>query len=123
MSKKILNFDRYLSESRRDTIAVTVLDREYVIPCAIPAIVPVMMARSEATSDAVMKTNMIFKAGDALFGESNINQMCKDGISADDLAHLVNMIFKTIQGEDPEEDLSQELDDESGYRRVKQEKK
>lgn len=123
MGNKTLNFDRCISEMKRETITVTVKDKEYVIPCAIPAIVPVMMARSEAALDSALKTNMIFRAGDAMFGKANIDQMCADGLIADDLARLIDMIFRMVQGNESEEDLSQELDDESGYRKVKQEKK
>ena len=89
---KILNFDNFMAEKKKETISVTVMGKEYVVPMEIPAIVPVMMARAENANDATANTRMVMRAADAMFGEANVNQMCADGLSAANLAMLVQQL-------------------------------
>ena len=53
---KILDFDKFISEKKKETITVTVLGKDYPVSMEIPAIVPVMMARAEASLDQQQST-------------------------------------------------------------------
>ena len=124
MSKKVLNFDKFISEKERDTVEVHVLGETIIIPAVIPAIVPVMMARAE--DDPASGTKMIMRAADILFGSKKIDELCAKGLTASDLADLVQRVFQTISGADSDEDdQSEELTDEDEYKPVseKNEKK
>lgn len=113
MSNKVLNFDKFMSEKKKERIAVTVFGKEYSVPCEIPAIVTVMMARAEFSMSERDNTVMVMKAADSLFGEESVNAMCADGLSTKDLAALVQQIFQKINtGDDDEENDEQELTDE-----------
>lgn len=109
---KVLNFDKFISEKKKETIAVTVMGREYTVSQEIPAIVPVMMGRAEGEDNQQLATKMVMKAADAMFGAKNVNQMCADGLGARDLATLVQRLFQMIQGTDTEEDDTEELSDD-----------
>ncbi len=109
---KVLNFDKFIQEKNHEKIKVTVLGREYEIKAEIPAIVPVMMARAENSNDNQLATKMVMRAADAMFGAAAVDEMCANGMSASNLADLVQRVFQTIQnGEDEDED-AQELSDE-----------
>ena len=114
---KVLNFDQFIQEKNHEMIKVTVLGKEYEIKSEIPAIVPVMMARAENADDAALATKMVMRAADSMFGSKNVDEMCDDGLSASDLANLVQMIFQKIQGNDEDEDV-QELSDEDSRKAV-----
>lgn len=109
---KVLNFDKFISEKKKETIAVTVMGKEYTVSQEIPAIVPVMMGRAEGEDNTQLATKMVMKAADAMFGEKNVNQMCADGLGAKDLAALVQRLFQMIQGTDTEDDDTEELSDD-----------
>lgn len=116
---KILNFDNFMSEKKKDTITVTVMGKEYVVPMEIPAIVPVMMARAESANDPSANTRMVMRAADAMFGESNVDQMCADGLGAANLAMLVQQLFKEINdGASEDDDETEELTDEDSRRQT-----
>ena len=115
--KKVLNFDKFISEKENETIEVTVYGRKYFIPAKIPAIVPVMMARAE--DDPAAGTRMVMKAADVLFGQKAVNQMCENGMSATELADLVQRVFVLINGDDSDEDEdSEEYSDEDSRKTV-----
>lgn len=109
---KVLNFDQFMSEKKQETIAVTVYGKEYVVPAQVPAIVPVMMARAERTKNPVDNTRMTMYAADALLGNDTVNELCDKGMSGQDLANLVTLIFQKINGPDDEEEEEEELTDE-----------
>lgn len=109
---KVLNFDQFMSEKKQETIQVTVFGKEYEVPAQIPAIVPIMMARAERTKNPVDNTKMIMFAADALFGNEAVNEICDKGMSTANLASLVTMLFKKINGSDDEDDEAEELTDE-----------
>lgn len=116
---KVLNFDNFMSEKKRETIAVTVMGKQYTVPMEIPAIVPVMMARAESANDPAANTRMVMRAADAMFGEKNVNQMCMDGLSAANLATLVQQLFKQInEGSSDDDDEVEELTDEDSRRQT-----
>jgi hypothetical protein len=116
---KILNFDNFMAEKKKETISVTVIGKEYVVPMEIPAIVPVMMARAENANDPTANTRMVMRAADAMFGEANVNQMCADGLSAANLAMLVQQLFKEInEGAADDDDEVEELTDDDSRRQT-----
>ena len=113
MAKKILNFDKFISEKTADTIELTIFGNTFEIPAVIPAIVPVMMARAE--DDPATGTKMIMRAADIMFGKDRVNDMCEKGMTAGELADLVQRVFLMINGND-EDDDSEELSDEDEYK-------
>lgn len=112
---KTLDFDKFLSEKNKETLDVTVFGKVYRVPLMIPAIVPVMMARSEENLDQNESTKMVYRAADALFGEDAVNEMCAKGMSGKDMAELVQSVFNIINGKEDEDDEAQELSDEDSH--------
>ena len=109
---KVLNFDQFMSEKKQETIKVTVFGKEYEVPAQVPAIVPVMMARAERTKNPVDNTRLTMYAADALLGNETVTELCMKGMSGQDLADLVTMLFHKINGPDEEEEEAEELTDE-----------
>lgn len=113
MSKnKVLNFDLFMQEKEKKTLDVTVYGDTYTVSMEIPAIVPVMMARAEESINGNDSTKAVMRAADALFGQENVDKMCRKGISATDLVNLVQKVFGMINGQDQSEDDSEELTDD-----------
>lgn len=113
MEHKILNFDQFMRERTNETMTVTVFGKNYEVPMKIPALVPVMMARAEFSLDAAASTQMIMRAADSMFGTEAIDEMCRNGMGAKELADLVQRIFTMISGTDADnEDEVQEVSDE-----------
>lgn len=115
---KILNFDLFISEKKKETITVTVYGKNYEVPMEIPAIVPVMMARAEAAMDATQSVKMVMGAADVLLGENVVDELCRKGMSSNDLAELVQHLFNMIRGVDGEDDEVEEIDDESSKKQT-----
>lgn len=112
---KLLNFDRFMAEKNRETIDILIYGETVTIRSAIPAVVPVTMARAEESGDNAERVRMVMRAADAMFGKENVDRWCARGISAEELGALVTKAFALVNGgEDEEEDDSVELDDESG---------
>lgn len=112
---KTLDFDKFLSEKNKETLDVTVFGKVYRVPLMIPAIVPVMMARSEENLDQNESTKMVYRAADALFGEDAVNEMCAKGMAGKDMAELVQSVFNIINGKEEDDDEAQELSDEDSH--------
>lgn len=106
---KVLNFDLFMQETEKREMDVTIFGDTYTIPMEIPAIVPIMMARAEESMNPSESTRMIMRAADAMFGVEAVNQMCRKGMTAKNMARLVERLFSEINGDDDEE---QELTDE-----------
>ena len=109
---KLLDFDKFITEHEKHTIDVKVYGDVYNVPCEIPAIVPIMMARAEETMSPQDSTRMIMRAADTLFGVEGVNQMCRKGMTAKELAALIEKLFREINGADEEDNEAQELTDE-----------
>lgn len=120
---KLLNFDQFIQEKEKHTMQVQVLGDTYTVPMEIPAIVPVMMARAEESLDTQLSTKMVMRAADSLFGVENVNKMCQKGMSAANLAALIEKVFAEITSGDDEDEDAQELDDESGKVQTKKKSK
>lgn len=117
---KTLNFDLFMQEKNAEVLDVIIYGKTYHVPMAIPAIVPIMMARAEELSDND-STRMIMRAADAMLGRDNVDEICAKGMTAKDLAGLIQRLFTMINGSG--DDDEQELDDESGKRQVSSRKK
>lgn len=107
---KILNFDQFIAEKKKETITVTIFGKEYIVPCEIPANVPVMMARAETEMSGQEQLKLVMQAADNMFGREAVNELCAKGISTKDLADLVQKLFVKISGTEPDEE-SQEIDE------------
>lgn len=108
---KVLDFDKFMSEKNQEYIDVTVFGKVYKVESRIPAIVPVMMARAENTSDGQVATKLVMKAADSMFGSEAIDEFCNQGMSAAELSSLVTKVFSIINGSESD-DESEELSDE-----------
>ena len=115
---KVLDFDKFMSEKKHETIDVTVFGKTYEVPAVVPAIVPVMMARAELSSDPQQSTTMIMRAADVMFGSDAVDEMCCSGMSAANLATLVQQLFAKINGTDAEDDEAEELTDEDSRKQT-----
>lgn len=113
---KVLNFDLFMSEMRQETVLVVVHGKTYEVPAKIPAIVPLTMARAEKLADQSSRNaayvNAIFTAADALFGEKQMNAICAQGLSVDQLSALVQKTFNLINGVEEDDGEAAELTDE-----------
>lgn len=113
---KVLNFDLFMSEMQQETVSVVVHGKTYEVPAKIPAIVPLTMARAEKLADQSSRNaayaNAIFTAADALFGEKQMNAICAQGLSVDQLSALVQKTFNLINGVEEDDGEAAELTDE-----------
>ena len=123
MSKRILNFDNFMLEKDEEPIIVRVYGEEYKVRPEIPAIVPVMMARSNEEMSENDASRMVLRAGDMLFGEDNINKFCKKGMSIENLGILIRKVFDMINGKSVDDDDAETLSDEEGMVAQNQAKK
>ena len=123
MSKRILNFDNFMAEKDEEPIIVRVYGEEYKVRPEIPAIVPVMMARSNEEMSEGDASRMVLRAGDILFGEENINKFCKKGMSIENLGSLIRQVFDMINGKSVDDDDAETLSDEDGMVAQNQAKK
>lgn len=113
MDKRLLNFDLFMQEKKHETMTVTIFGKDYTVPLECPAIVPVMMARAEVENDPKESTRMTMLAADALMGKENIDELCAKGMTASDLADLLQRIFAEIgKASNTNNDDEQELSDE-----------
>lgn len=109
---KVLNFDLFMQEHEKRTMDVQVFGKTYKVPMEIPAIVPVMMARAEDTISDEDSGRMVMRAADALFGADAVNEICRHGLSAQQLATLIQQVFAAINGNTKDDDEVEELTDE-----------
>lgn len=116
---KVLNFDKFYEETEHEKIEVVVHGETYTIDSAIPAIVPIIMARAEETNDSTIATKAILRAADTMFGKENVDKMCESGMTAPALVQLMQKLFAMINGEDgDDDDGSQEITDEDSRKAV-----
>ena len=109
----MLDFDLFLRETRREPLEVHVYGQSIPVPPAIPALVPVMMARSEHMQDSEAAA-LVVKAADALFSREKVDWMCDMGMSTEDLAELVQQTFRLIEGRKEDGAV---VEDDAGRRR------
>ena len=115
MAKRTLNFDNFMTEKKQEPIMVTVFGKEYPVKPEIPAIVMVTLARTNDTAISEFEaTQMMIRAGDALFGKEIVDEFCSKGMQASQLIELIKMVFETINGKDVDGDDVEELSDEDG---------
>lgn len=115
MAKRTLNFDNFMTEKKQEPIMVTVFGKEYPVKPEIPAIVMVTLARSNDSSISEFEaTQMMIRAGDALFGKSVMDEFCRNGMQASQLIELIKMVFEVINGKDIDGDDVEEISDEDG---------
>lgn len=115
MASRTLNFDNFMTEKKQEPIMVTVFGKEYPVKPEIPAIVMVTLARTNDTAISEFEaTQMMIRAGDALFGKEIVDEFCSKGMQASQLIELIKMVFETINGKDVDGDDVEELSDEDG---------
>ena len=110
----MLDFDRFLAEKERKMLPVRVMGKVYAVRPEIPAIVPILMARSEEMGEGDA-TRLVLKAADALFGKEAMDEIAGKGLTVEELAELVRQVFTRIQ----RQDAAEEIRDDDGRRRKK----
>lgn len=111
--KKVLDFDQFMAERNRETIEVKVFGKTYTVRKEIPALVPVMMARAEESTDSTLSGRMILRAADGWFGKKTVDEFCSQGMTTAELSNLVTQLFRAINGtNDDDEDAAEEYSDE-----------
>lgn len=124
MANRTLNFDNFMVEKKQEPVLVTVFGKEYPVKPEIPAIVMVTLARSNDKNISEFEaTQMMIRAGDALFGKSVMNEFCDKGMQASQLIDLIKMVFEVINGKDIDGDDVEEISDEDGMVATKSEAK
>lgn len=113
MGKKTLNFDRFMSEKKRDYITVTVFGKDYKVANEVPAIVPIMIARAGEDADASAVGLAVLRAGDVMFGKDAIQEMCENGISTIDLGQLIREVFSMVSGQNVDGETDEATYDDS----------
>ncbi len=108
----MLDFDRFLAEKEKEMLPVRVMGKVYEVRPEIPAMVPILMARSEEMGEGDA-TRLVLRAADALFGKEAMDEMAEKGLSVDELAELVRQVFARIQREGE----AQEVPDDVRHRR------
>ena len=119
---KVLDFDQFMAERAKETIDVKVYGKTYKIAKEIPALVPIMMARSEEDEDASLSGQMILRAADGWFGKEVVDEFCKNGMTTNELSNLVTQLFRAINGDSEDDDDAEEYSDEDSRVQVKNEK-
>ena len=112
MQENILDFDLFLREKEKKTIPVRIMGEIYEIEAAIPALVPLKMARAERLRGQDRNTEytrLVFEAADALFGEAQLDRFA-GRLTAEDLVQLMQLCFERINGKEQAE--GEELSDE-----------
>lgn len=114
MKKRVLDFDNFMAEKNEDPIIVKVYGEEYKVKPEIPAIVPVMMARSNEELNETDASRMVLRAGDILFGKKVIDHFCEMGMSVENLGNLIRSVFDSINGKGIDDDDTETISDEDG---------
>ena len=104
MKTRMLDFDAFMAEKKKEPIIVRIFGEEYQVKPEIPAIVPVMMARANEEMSDQETSRLVLQAGDILFGKENIMKLCEKGIGVEDLGTLIRQIFDMINGKGLDED-------------------
>lgn len=124
---KLLDFDNFLAEKKRQYVDVKVFGKVYKVQKEIPAMLVIEMARAaeRKKNDAAENGKMTLKMGEAMFGRAALDEICGKGISSTDLAQLIDRTFAMITGKDVDgEDINAEtVDDESGMVTPKEQKR
>ena len=124
---KMLDFDNFLAEKKRQYVEVKVYGKVYKVQKEIPAALVIELARmaeDKGGADAAAEGRMTLKMGEALFGEAGMKEICRKGISAVDLTLLIHRTFAMITGKNVDgEDIGETVDDESGLVNPEDEKR
>ena len=122
--RKTLNFDQFLQEKNGETITVVIYGKAYRVPMAIPAIVPVMLARAEEDMDAAQASLLLTRALDLMLGRGSVDELCRKGMTSAQLSLLARKLFTAVtQGLSGEEEEAQELTDEDSRKTARGERK
>ena len=103
MASRVLDFDNFLMEKKEEPIEIRVYGKTYHVKPAVPAIVPVMMARANESPDEndTVSSVLVLKAGDAM--------------TTEELGTLIRQTFDLINGKGIDDD-TETLSDEDGMK-------
>lgn len=96
MKGDMLDFDRFLAEKQKEYLSVRVDGRVYRVQRAIPALLPVLLARADAEQDRAGTGRVLMQLGDAMFGRKAIDGFCRAGMTAEELNRLIEQTLTAI---------------------------
>lgn len=109
--EQMLDFDRFLSEIKQETLPVRVYGKIYRVRREIPAILMLTLALSDQQDTAAMGKAYL-QAAQTLFGDEALKEFCRYGMSSAALCNLVeqtlNRIIQPLQSEISDDDGRQE---------------
>ena len=99
----VLDFDAAMAEMGAKTITVMLFGEEWQIPGELPALIPlkVMRLQREQGGDADLSREDTIEMATALFGEANLDEWLRRGITMDQLAKFTTLILMKHHGRLP----------------------
>lgn len=120
MANKVLNFDQFMAEKNKDYIEVTVFGKTYKVKNDVPAIFPVKLARASESVNNGVVGSALMEAGEIMFGQDAVDEMCRNGISAKELGMLYIQVFNMVSGQNIDaEDIDVETYEDDASKVVK----
>ena len=105
--EQILDFDRFLSEIKGETLPVRVYGKIYRVRREIPAVLMLTLALSDR-QDAAAMGKAYLQSAQTLFGDDALKEFCSCGMSSAALCNLVdqtlNRITQPLQSEMSDDD-------------------
>lgn len=102
MRGQTLDFDRFLSEKRQEYVTVNVFGESYRVKREIPALLPLMLARAGEEDARPVLGRTLLQAGEILFGAETLRGFALRGMSAGEMAELVERTLALICGVEEE---------------------
>lgn len=113
MEEATLDFDRFMAEKACEYVAVKVYGRLCRVRREIPALLPMLLARAAEISPEEMGRAML-RTGDMLFGPEQMDEFCRQGMTAGEMTALVERTLALICGKPEAGDAETLEDDGSG---------
>lgn len=117
MSRRFKDFDAQFAEMRKEEITIRVYGKEYSFPAAIPAYLPLEMAKYEGEG---IPAKILLGAARVIFGEEALKEWSSHAdFDMDKLGLLMRTAFDMINGKDGEEPEPVTEDDAPGGNKPK----
>ena len=115
MANKLLNFDRFMSERKKETITVRVFGEDHQVRASLPATIPIAIARASEMGDNQAMTLALLDALNYWFTEQELRDFAAKGMSFQEVSALAMQLFRMISGKNVDgDDAGKTYDDEDG---------
>lgn len=95
------DFDQYWKEVEKEPLTFTACGREYTLPPALPAATALQILHVTGETGTTTENDLL-KIAFSVLGQDQLDQLCKDGLTAVQLAELLQWILDEYS-ETPEE--------------------